>query len=212
MELVDLKAQAYAEHYSSKLDPLLEEIAAYTAANHPEAHMLSGPLQGKLLEMMSRLLCPRRILEVGTFMGYSALCLAAGLAEDGQLHTIELRDEDADRAAGYFRRSNRGDRIILHRGNALAILPALEEVWDIVFIDADKPGYIDYYQMVLPRLRSGGLIIADNVLFHGQVLEAEVTGKSAKAIQAFNEMVAADDRVERVMLTVRDGLFFIRKK
>jgi predicted O-methyltransferase YrrM len=212
MELVDLKAQAYAEHYSSKLDRLLEEIAAYTAANHPEAHMLSGPLQGKLLEMMSRLLCPRRILEVGTFMGYSALCLAAGLAEDGQLHTIELRDEDADRAAGYFRRSNRGDRIILHRGNALAILPALEEVWDIVFIDADKPGYIDYYQMVLPRLRSGGLIIADNVLFHGQVLEAEVTGKSAKAIQAFNEMVAADDRVERVMLTVRDGLFFIRKK
>jgi len=138
--------------------------------------------------------------------------LAAGLVEGGQLHTIELREEDANRAEGYFRRSKRGDQILLHRGNALAIIPVLDEVWDIVFIDADKPGYIDYYQLVLPRLRSGGLIMADNVLFHGQVLEDEVKGKSALAIQAFNEMVAADERVERVMLTVRDGLFFIRKK
>src|ERR1700742_4931408 len=105
MELVDPLAQAYAEKYSSKLSPLLAEIAAYTAANHPEAHMLSGPLQGKLLEMVSQLLCPRRILEVGTFVGYSALCLAAGLPEGGQLHTIELREEDALRAEGYFRRS-----------------------------------------------------------------------------------------------------------
>jgi len=212
MELVNPLAQTYAEHFSSKLDPLLEEIAAYTAAHHPEAHMLSGPLQGKLLEMMSQLLQPRRILEVGTFMGYSALCLAAGLVDGGVLHTIELRDEDADRAEGYFRRSNRGDRIILHRGNALAIIPALDEVWDLVFIDADKPGYIDYYEMVVPRLRSGGLIMADNVLFHGQVLESTVTGKSAKAIQAFNERVEADHRVEKVLVTVRDGLFFIRKK
>lgn len=212
MELVNPLAHTYAEHFSSKLDPLLEEIAVYTAAHHPEAHMLSGPLQGKLLEMMSQLLQPRRILEVGTFMGYSALCLAAGLVEGGVLHTIELRGEDADRAEGYFRRSKRGDRIILHRGNALGIIPALDEVWDLVFIDADKPGYIDYYEMVVPRLRSGGLIMADNVLFHGQVLESTVTGKSAKAIQAFNERVEADDRVERVLVTVRDGLFFIRKK
>jgi caffeoyl-CoA O-methyltransferase len=212
MEIVSSEAQAYAERYSSKTDALLEEIAAYTAANHPEAHMLSGPLQGKLLEMMSHLLRPGRVLEVGTFMGYSALCLASGLAEGGKLHTIELREEDADRAAGYFRRSGHADRIILHRGNALAIIPALDEVWDIVFIDADKPGYIDYYTMVLPRVRRGGLIIADNVLFHGEVLGGEPKGKSAKAIQAFNEMVAADERVERVMLTVRDGLFLLRKK
>jgi len=212
MELVNSLAQAYAERYSSRLEPLLEEIAAYTAAHHPEAHMLSGPLQGKLLEMISQLLCPRRVLEVGTFMGYSALCLAAGLAGDGKLHTIELRDADAYLAAGYFGRSERGDRIILHRGNALAIIPTLEEDWDLVFIDADKPGYIDYYELVMPRLRKGGLIIADNVLFHGQVLEAPVTGKSAIAIQAFNERVEADKRVEKVMLTVRDGLFLIRKK
>ena len=162
--------------------------------------------------MVSQLLRPRRILEVGTFMGYSALCLAAGLAADGELHTIELRDEDANRAEGYFRRSPMGNRIILHRGNALAVIPTLEEEWDLVFIDADKPGYIDYYELVLPRVRRGGLIMADNVLFHGQVLTDQVTGKSAKAIQAFNEMVEADERVEKVMLTVRDGLFFIRKK
>jgi caffeoyl-CoA O-methyltransferase len=222
MEIINPLAQAYAENYSSRPGSLLEEIEGYTLRHHPEAHMLSGSLQGKLLAMVSALLRPRRILEIGTFMGYSALCLAEGLSEDGRLHTIELREEDADRAEGYFRRSNRADRIILHRGNALAILPTLDELWDIVFIDADKPGYIDYYRLVLPRVRPGGLIIADNVLFHGQVLGADgpaghpggasVAGKSARAIQAFNELVGADEGVDKVMLTVRDGLFFIRKK
>lgn len=220
MEMIDPRAQAYSERYSSKQDPLLDEIEAYTLKNHPHAHMLSGFLQGRFLAMMSQLLRPRRILEIGTFMGYSALCLAEGLTEDGRLHTIELRDEDADRAEGYFHRSNRADRIILHRGNALAILPALDENWDIVFIDADKPGYSDYYQLVLPRVRPGGLIIADNVLFHGQVLGVDgpegsqkpLENKSARAIQAFNDLIGADEAVDKVMLTIRDGLFFIRKK
>ena len=212
MDIIDPAAQAYAQRYSTPTSLLLQEIAAYTEAHHPEAHMLSGPLQGKFLEMISRLLGPRRILEIGTFMGYSALCLAAGLTADGRLHTIELREADADLAAENFRRANWQDRIILHRGNALAIIPALEETWDLVFIDADKPGYVDYYKLVLPRVRAGGLIIADNVLFHGQVLGPKVEGKSAKAIQAFNELVAADETVEKVMLTVRDGLMFIRKK
>jgi caffeoyl-CoA O-methyltransferase len=212
MDMIEPLAQAYAERYSSATAPLLEEIAAYTAANHPEAQMLSGPLQGKFLEIVSRLMRPRRILEIGTFMGYSSLCLAAGLAEDGRLHTIELREADADLAEGNFRQANWQDRIILHRGNALAIIPTLQEVWDLVFIDADKTGYIDYYKLVMPKLRPGGLILADNVLFHGQVLQPEVEGKSAKAIQAFNEMVALDKSVEKVMLTVRDGLFLIQKK
>ena len=212
MEMVDPRAQEYAQKYSSPMEPLLDEIAAYTAAHHPEAQMLSGPLQGRLLQLVSNLLQPQRILEIGTFMGYSALCLAGGLAPGGRLHTLELREEDADRAEGYFRRWKSGERIILHRGNALAILPTLEETWDLVFIDADKVGYIDYYRLVLPRVRPGGLIIADNVLFHGEVLEQPVEGKSARAIQAFNEMVLADERVEKVILTVRDGLFFIRKK
>lgn len=212
MDMIQPAAQMYAERYSSATTALLQEIAAYTEANHPEAHMLSGPLQGKFLEILSRLMRPRRILEIGTFMGYSALCLAAGLAEDGVLHTIELRNEDADLAEGNFRQANWLDRIILHRGNALAIIPTLQEIWDLVFIDADKTGYIDYYKLVMPRLRPGGLILADNVLFHGQVLEPEVEGRSARAIQAFNEMVAADRSVEKVMLTVRDGLFLIQKK
>ena len=188
MEMIDSRAQAYSEKYSSPYgkSDCVEEIAAYTAANHPEAQMLSGPLQGRLLQMVSSLMQPRRILEIGTFMGYSALCLAAGLAPGGRLHTIELREEDADRAMGYFRKAKWEDRIILHRGNALAILPTLEDVWDIVFIDADKVGYAEYYQKVLPRVRPGGLVIADNVLFHGQVLEIPIEGKNARAIQAFN--------------------------
>jgi predicted O-methyltransferase YrrM len=212
MDLIDPRAQAYAERYSSATTPILQEVAAYTAAHHAEAQMLSGPLQGKFLELISRLMRPRRVLEIGTFMGYSALCLAAGLAEGGRLHTIELRPEDADLAEGSFRRANWQDRIILHRGNALAIIPTLDEVWDLVFIDADKPGYVDYYRQVLPRLRSGGLIVADNVFFHGQVLEPEIEGKSARGIQSFNDLVAADHSVEKVMLTVRDGLFLIQKK
>ena len=212
MDIVDPLAQAYAERYTSSEHSFLKEITVYTEANHPEAQMLSGHVQGRFLEMMSVLLRPRRVLEIGTFMGYSALCLAAGLTEGGRLHTIELREEDADRSAENFRRANYQDRIILHRGNALEIIPALQEDWDLVFIDADKVNYGEYYKLVLPRVKQGGLIIADNVLFHGQVLEKEITGKNAKAIQAFNDQIAADNRVEKVMLTVRDGLFFIRKK
>lgn len=212
MEIINPLAQSYAERYSSGESPLLKEIADYTQTHHTEAHMLSGHLQGKFLEMISMLQRPRRILEIGTFMGYSALCLVQGLEKGGLLHTIELRDADADVAAGNFRLANCQDRIILHRGNALEIIPALEEVWDLVFIDADKVNYSEYYKLVIPRLSPGGLIIADNVLFHGQVLEKEITGKNAQAIQAFNEMVKADDSVEKVMVTVRDGLLFIRKK
>jgi caffeoyl-CoA O-methyltransferase len=212
MDMVSPAAQAYAERYSSGEGDLLGGIAEYTSRNHPQAHMLSGHVQGKFLEMISHLMRPERVLEIGAFMGYSALCLAGGLAEGGKLHTIELREEDAALSEANFRRAKWQDRIILHVGNALEIIPSLQEAWDIVFIDADKVNYGEYYKLVLPRLRPGGLIIADNVLFHGEVLETEIQGKSAKAIQAFNEMIAADNSVEKVMLTVRDGLFLIRKK
>jgi caffeoyl-CoA O-methyltransferase len=212
MDIVNSLAQAYAEKYSSGEDGLLRQIAEYTLHNHPEAQMLSGHLQGRFLEMISCLHRPRRILEIGTFMGYSALCLAAGLVDGGQLHTLELRAEDAALAAENFRRANQQDRIILHIGNALEIIPSLQEAWDLVFIDADKVNYSAYYKLVLPRLRPGGLIIADNVLFHGQVLEEEIKGKNAIAIHAFNELVKGDDSVEKVMVTLRDGLLLIRKK
>jgi predicted O-methyltransferase YrrM len=212
MDIVYPLAQAYAESYTSAESSLLHEIAEYTYQNHPQAQMLSGHVQGKFLEMISCLMRPDRILEIGTFMGYSALCLAAGMPGSGRLHTIELRKEDADIAAGNFRRANWQDRIILHCGNALEIIPTIQETWDLVFIDADKVNYGEYFKLIWPRLRRGGLIIADNVLFHGEVLEKEIKGKNAKAIHAFNEMVKKDDLVDKVMLTLRDGLFLIRKK
>jgi len=212
LEIIDSLAQAYAEQYSSAEDALLQEIAASTQALHPHAHMLSGRVQGKFLEMISCLVQPRRILEIGTFTGYSALCLAKGLLKDGKIHTIELREEDASVARTNFSRSNALEKIILHVGNALDILPGLQETWDLVFIDADKVNYINYYQLVLPFVRPGGVILADNVLFHGQVLRQPVTGKNAKAIDAFNKHIQQDGSVEKVLLTIRDGLLMIRKK
>jgi predicted O-methyltransferase YrrM len=179
---------------------------------HPEAHMLSGHLQGKFLEMVSRLLNPNYILEIGTFLGFSALCLAKGLKPGGELHTLEIDEATAAIARENFKKSKTGNKIILHTGNALELLDTLNKPWDLVFIDADKTGYMDYYQALIPKLKTGSLIIADNVLFHGQVLENPINGKSAKAIQAFNDMVAADTRVEKMMLTLRDGVYLIRKK
>ena len=212
MQIIDPQAEAYASQFTSAEEALLQEIAASTQAVHPHAHMLSGHVQGKFLEMISSLMQPRRILEIGTFTGYSALCLAKGLLNDGKLHTIELREQDATLARANFSRSNAAGKIILHEGNALDIIPQLRETWDLVFIDADKVNYINYYQLVFPMVRSGGVILADNVLFHGQVLEEPVTGKNAKAIQAFNEYIQQDGSVDKVLLTIRDGLLMIRKK
>jgi caffeoyl-CoA O-methyltransferase len=211
MDLINPLAQEYAEKYSPQTDSLLNGIESAARA-HPEAHMLSGGLQGKFLEMISLLLSPKYILEIGTFLGYSALCLAKGLQADGELHTLELDTETAATALENFKKSKTGNKIILHTGNALELLATLDKPWDLVFMDADKTGYADYYQALIPRLRPGALILADNVLFHGQVLAKEVRGKSAKAIQAFNDMVQADERVEKIMLTLRDGLYLIRKK
>ena len=173
--------------------------------------MLSGHLQGKVLEMLSCMIRPRRILEIGTFTGYSALCLAKGLTEDGQLHTIEIREEEAVKAREFFSQSPYNPRIILHLGSALDIIPKLEDTWDLVFIDADKPAYVQYFNLVLPKVRKNGFIFADNVFFHGQVLEQEVKGKNAIGIKAFNEHIQERTDIEKVILTLRDGLFLIRK-
>lgn len=206
-----LKAHEYAGRYTSPDDTLLEEVAAYTQATHPKAHMLSGHLQGRFLSMMSHLVRPRRILEIGTFTGYSALCLAEGLTDDGVLHTVELRPEDAATAQRFFEKKSKKN-IQLHVGEALKIIGELEETWDLVFIDADKVSYTAYFNAVLPRLRPGGVIFVDNVLFHGQVLADEIRGKNAKAIQEFNDFVRDCPAVERVLLPIRDGLFLLRKK
>lgn len=211
MQITDSLAQAYVEKYTSAEDGLLKEIADFTFQHHAHAHMLSGHVQGKFLEMISRMVQPKRILEIGTFTGYSALCLAKGLAVDGFLHTLELREEDAATAKGFFEKSFFKEKIILHIGDALKVIGEIEETWDLVFIDADKENYINYFNLVLPKLRVNGFILADNVLFHGQVLEPEIKGKNAKAIQAFNDFVMSRTDVEKLMLPVRDGLYLIRK-
>ncbi|MDQ6761901.1 MAG: O-methyltransferase [Bacteroidota bacterium] len=212
IEIINDKAEKYAASFTTPTDELLTEIEAYTMNNHPQSNMLSGPVQGKLLELISRTARPSRILEIGTFMGYSALCLAKGLEHNGQLHTIELREEDANIAQNYFTKSSHHDQIILHRGNALNIIPTLNVEWDLIFIDADKVNYINYYELTLPRLKQGGIMLADNVLFHGEVLEEKIQGKNAIAINAFNEHVMKDERTQQVVLTVRDGLMLLIKK
>ena len=211
MDIVHPLAQAYAEKYSSPEEALLHEIAEYTYTHHAHAHMLSGHLQGKFLEMVSCMLRPARILEIGTFTGYSALCLAKGLSEDGRLHTVELREPDAQTAKSYFDRSIFKEKIILHIGNALDIIGELDEPWDLVFIDADKENYCNYFERVFPFVKPNGFILADNVLFHGQVLEEPVKGKNAKAIQTFNDLLLRRTDVEKVLLPLRDGLSVIRK-
>jgi caffeoyl-CoA O-methyltransferase len=211
MDIIHQLAEEYSKKMTSPPDELLQENEAFTFANHPHAHMHSGLVQGKFLEMIAQMIRPLKVLEIGTFTGFSALCLAKGLHEEGVLHTIELRQEDADMAQQYFDKSGMSDKIKLHIGNAIDIIPALNEIWDLVFIDADKVSYIDYYELTLPKLRTGGWMLADNVLFHGQVLQNPVQGKNAKAISLFNEHVAKDKRVEQLLLTLRDGLMLIRK-
>lgn len=212
MDLVNPKVEQYAKHCSTALDAVLSEIEDYTLSNHAHAHMLSGHVQGKVLEFVSKMIAPQQILEIGTFTGFSALCLAKGLQDSGKLHTIELREDDAATAKNYFTKAAMHDKIVLHIGNAMDIIPTLNETWDLVFIDADKVNYINYYELTLPSVKKGGWVLADNVLFHGDVLEETIKGKNAKAINEFNEHVKNDSQVQQVLLTVRDGLLLIQKK
>jgi caffeoyl-CoA O-methyltransferase len=210
VDIINPEIQRYAETISGPESSVLKEIANFTNNNHSQAHMLSGHLQGKLLEMISWMIRPHRVLEIGTFTGYSAVCLASGLAPGGILHTIERWEDDAQKAQSYFNDSLQ-DRIILHTGNALEIIPALEESWDLVFIDADKVSYAEYFTLVLPKVRQNGFILADNIFFHGQVLEEEPKNKSAQAMKSFNEFVRGRDDIDTAVLTIRDGLCLIRK-
>ncbi len=211
-ELVHPLAENYASAYTTAHDALLEIILQYTKANHAQPHMLSGHVQGRLLATISKMVKPKKILEIGTFTGFSSLCLAEGLTDDGELHTIELRSDDAAIAQNFFSQSAFEKQIFVHVGNALEMIPQLQKNWDLVFLDADKVNYLTYYQLLIEQLKPGAIIVADNVLFHGDVLATTIKGKNAIAIDAFNKFVAQDDRVEQVMLTVRDGLTIIRKK
>lgn len=212
MELISPLAEEYAAQHTSPADDLLLSIERKTLQEHAHPNMLSGNVQGRLLSFISQMVRPKYVLEIGTFTGYSALCLAEGLQTGGELHTIEIRPDDAATSLKNFMLAEKQNQIFLHNGNALEIIPKLPFSWDLVFIDADKAGYIEYYELVVPRLTYNGFIVADNVLFHGQVLDQPVKGKNALAIEAFNQHVKKDNRVVQVMLTVRDGLLLIKKK
>lgn len=201
----------FASQYSSSENLLLKEVNEFTYKNHAEPHMLSGHLQGQLLKMISYMINPQRILEIGTFTGYSALCLAEGLQENGILHTIELREQTAAIANNFFQKSKYKNKIKLHIGSAADIIPQLNETWDLVFIDADKTGYSNYFELVLPLVRKNGFILADNIFFHGEALKENATGKNAKAIKQFNDLIKNNTDIDKVLITVRDGLYLIRK-
>ena len=212
MDFIQQAANDYVAHYSDATPAYLRPMYEQTLLSHPHAHLQSNWNQGGFLSFFSKLMAPQTILEIGTFTGFSTLCLAEGLTATGTLDTIELRAEEANAARVHFNASAKGQQIISHIGDAKNILPTLHKQWDLDFIDADKTGYIEYVNLVLPMLSDKGVIIADNVLFHGQVFEEQITGKNALAIHAFNEYILAHKGIEKIMLTVRDGLTLIRKK
>jgi len=204
-EILDQQLAEYVERLTSPHEPLLAELSEETARSLGAEEMLSGPVAGRLLELLVWFGRPERVLEIGTFSGHSALAMAAALPEGGRIDTCELDPERAALAQRYFDRSPYGLRVTLHVGPALESIEKLEGAFDFVFIDADKGGYVDYYEAVLPRLTERGLIVADNTLYSGTVVDGE------GPIVRFNEHVAADPRTVQVLLTVRDGMTLIRR-
>ena len=203
----------YIENYSSDEDALLAELRRVTFLKAVNPRMISGAVQGKFLEIISKMIGARRILEIGTFTGYSAICMARGLSEDGLIYTMEINDELNDISGEYFKRSGLQQKIKPLIGDALDIIPGLSEKFDLAFIDGEKEQYPAYYSACLSKLRSGGLIIVDNVLWDGKVfMESGNMDSATKAIHLFNEQIKEDDRVENVLLPLRDGLMMILKK
>lgn len=202
----------YALQYSTAEDPVLYRLYRETNLKTVYPHMISGHLQGKLLEMISHMIRPDRILEIGTFTGYSAICLARGLSEKGLLHTIDINDELTEMAFKYFGQAGLAEKIILHTGDAREIIPGLRDNFDLVFIDGDKEQYLEYYSQIIKKVKTGGFIIADNVLWGGKVLPG-YTGrdKETAGIDEFNRFVAKDTCVEKILLPFRDGWFILRK-
>lgn len=213
MEFIDPKIEDYSLAHSESESAILKKINRDTHANVLMPRMLSGHLQGNLLSMLSHMIKPTQILEIGTFTGYSAVCMAQGLQTNGVLHTIDVNEELEDRVRAFFDEAGLSDKIKFYIGNALKIIPTLTETFDLVFIDADKKNYSAYYDLVFDKVKNGGYIIADNVLWSGKVLdEPAKMDADTKLIDAFNKKVHADERVEHMLLPVRDGLMIARKK
>jgi len=203
----------YVVSHSEQEPELLQQLTRETYQKILQPIMLSGPYQGRVLSMISKLVNPKSILELGTFTGYATLCLAEGLQKDGVIHTIDINEELHDFQRKYFDKSDYGSRIIQHTGSALDIIPDLDTSFDLVFIDADKPNYSNYFHLIIDKLNSGGIILSDNVLWHGKVVE-ELNEKdvSTKAVLDYNTLLKEDERIETVILPIRDGLTISRKK
>ena len=213
MEFLDEKIEAYALAHSQPESAILKKINRDTHANVLMPRMLSGHMQGNLLSMLSHMIQPEQILEIGTYTGYSAVCLAQGLQGTGQLHTIDINEELEIRVRSFFEEAGLTNKINYYIGNALTIIPTIQKKFDMVFIDADKKNYSAYYDLVFDKVRKGGYIIADNVLWSGKVLSPiEKMDADTKTIDAFNKKVHEDSRVEHMLLPLRDGLMIARKK
>lgn len=213
MEFINEELENYAQMHSSDESAILKKINRDTYANVLMPRMLSGHLQGRFLSMISSMVKPKNILEIGTFTGYSAICLAEGLSEDGKLYTIDINEELEDKVRSYFEEAGLSKKIAYYIGDALQLIPKLEVNFDLVFIDADKINYAAYYNQVFDKVNKGGFIIADNVLWSGKVIgvEGKKADKDTQALMDFNDMVYNDARVEKVMLPLRDGLTIIKK-
>ncbi|MBL4716768.1 MAG: O-methyltransferase [Bacteroidia bacterium] len=202
------------EAHTQKETPVLSDLNRYTYANILTPRMLAGHLQGQILGMLSMMIKPKQVLEIGTYTGYSAICLCKGLQDGGKLHTIDINEELEEMAKSYFDKADVTDKIEFLIGNAIEIIPTINETFDLVYIDADKENYIKYFDMTYDKLKTGGYIISDNVLWSGKVLDKNKDNWDADtiAIREFNEKVQNDDRIENVLFPVRDGLMIARKK
>jgi predicted O-methyltransferase YrrM len=211
MTLQDEAVWQYAESHTTEETPILKQLRRETNLKTLKPQMLSGQLQGQLLGLISQMLNPAAILEIGTFTAYATICLAKGLLENGVLHTIEVDEERAEGIKKYLTLADLDSKVQLHIGDAMQIIPTLPEIFDLVFIDADKKSNGLYYDLVFDRVRKGGIIIIDNVLWKGKVLEGG-NDKRTRLIDDFNKKIQQDDRVENVLLPIRDGLMVVRKR
>lgn len=213
MEFIPEDIQKYVEEHSGQESELLAQLNRETHQKVLMPRMLSGHLQGRVLSMISHMMKPCRILEIGTYTGYSAICLAEGLAEGGQLITLDKNEEIEEMVRDYFEKAGLKDKIDYRLGNAMDLIPELDGPFDLVFIDADKKNYLNYFNLVLEKVRIGGFIIADNVLWSGKVVQTDKKiDTDTQAILDFNRSMEDDDRVENVLLPIRDGLMVVRRK
>lgn len=211
MHFISDLLETYVANHSQDEPELLRELYLETHQKTLKPRMLSSHFQGRVLSMLSKIIAPKTILEIGTFTGYATLCLAEGLQKEGCIHTIDNNEELEDFQKKYFEKSDCKNQIHTHLGNALDIIPTIDSTFDLVFIDADKPNYINYWEMIVPRMNKGGIILSDNVLWSGKVIEeVKANDRSTQTLLAFNQRAKEDERVETVLLPIRDGLTLSR--